>query len=204
MHQWCVCCSYSPLSYHCARYARTFKDSNICLSYVYYLFPHLPVSFLFFFPPFFAFLIFYTAYCQFHNQLPSLTHYLYLSLSFSLFLSFSLSLSLFLSLRLFLFLFFFPFFFIHVSYLHPTCLLTQTLITSSSPYTHTHNLSGIDCSGNGVCKYVDAAGNMFPSCTIFDVQCKSLCTCSVGYGGKDCSLTSKEVFAKNEIRYSFV
>ena len=60
---------------------------------------------------------------------------------------------------------------------------------------------GSICSQNGNCGYFDPSGNSLPACSILDVTCSALCTCYSGYGGKDCSLSSASLTARNNLRY---
>ena len=59
---------------------------------------------------------------------------------------------------------------------------------------------GTICLSNGACKYSDPSGNILPVCSIFDVRCSVSCTCSNGSGGRDCSLNSTVLAARNDIR----
>lgn len=63
---------------------------------------------------------------------------------------------------------------------------------------------GMVCSYNGVCGYSDPSGSPLYNCTILDVNCYATCSCHPGYGGRDCSLTTSDLEARDALRYFFL
>lgn len=56
------------------------------------------------------------------------------------------------------------------------------------------------CSGNGVCLYYDGSGSEIEPCTIFSVFCTPKCSCDVGYGASDCSMTTQDLETYDQSR----
>ena len=79
-------------------------------------------------------------------------------------------------------------------------MLNQQHLHSSPPHCQLP-FPGSICSQNGNCGYFDPSGNSLPACSILNITCSVLCTCYSGYGGKDCSLSSASLTARNNLRY---
>jgi hypothetical protein len=59
---------------------------------------------------------------------------------------------------------------------------------------------GTECSGNGVCQYLDSANTILKPCGITNVNCYPKCLCNTGYGGSDCSLNPKAAASRDTLR----
>jgi REJ domain len=58
------------------------------------------------------------------------------------------------------------------------------------------------CSGNGVCHFTDASGNILKQCLITSPFCSAACTCHSGYGGVDCSFDAAALLRRENARVS--
>jgi hypothetical protein len=78
--------------------------------------------------------------------------------------------------------------------------LCKSNVCAAPPKKCPTSFVGSTCSGNGTCYYVDNAGNSLSSCSIYDVECTAVCNCTSGYGGKDCSLDTAGLYARDAAR----
>ena len=59
------------------------------------------------------------------------------------------------------------------------------------------------CSGHGSCSYTDGNNNPYGrTCTITDPACTAKCTCSSGFGGAACTLSTTELLGRDSTRAS--
>ena len=73
-------------------------------------------------------------------------------------------------------------------------------ICVSPPKSCPSNTLDTVCSGQGMCSYIDVAGNPVRNCTEVDVSCSAKCACSSGFGGTDCSLDSAALKTRGAMR----
>jgi len=62
-----------------------------------------------------------------------------------------------------------------------------------------------DCSSRGNCSFVNVqTGYSVKECSLFSFDCTASCNCISGFGGVDCSLTSEQLIAKQNIRHDLL
>jgi len=63
--------------------------------------------------------------------------------------------------------------------------------------------NALECSGEGVCEFVDTTGALLDEelgCTVEESDCVAQCACTNGYGGKTCNLNPEELESRDNTR----